>query len=130
MSSIRGRDTRPEMIVRRLLHAKGYRFRLHRRDLPGKPDLVFPSRRKIILVHGCYWHRHDCRYGRVRARTNAEFWDEKIKRNVQRDRVTIDALRTAGWGVHVVWECETTFPEPLMRQLVRFLGAPFGSEKP
>jgi DNA mismatch endonuclease, patch repair protein len=122
MSRIRGRDTKPEMIVRRLLHAAGYRFRLHRRDLPGRPDLVFPVRQKIIFVHGCYWHRHDCPYGRVSARTNAAFWDAKIRGNVERDRRDITALEAAGWRVHVVWECETKAISILARRLERFLG--------
>ncbi len=123
MSRIRGRDTQPEMIVRRLLHREGYRYRLHRRDLPGKPDLVFPSRRRIVFVHGCFWHRHDCAAGQVRPKTNASFWVEKIRRNVERDRLTRDALKGQGWGVLVVWECEMKDRKVLGDRLRTFLDA-------
>jgi DNA mismatch endonuclease (patch repair protein) len=121
MSRIRGRDTKPEMLVRRLLHKEGYRFRLHCKDLPGKPDLVFPSRRKAIFVHGCYWHRHHCAAGRVRAATNADFWNTKIKGNVTRDSKSEAALAEQGWRVLVVWECETRDTERLWRTLRKFL---------
>ncbi|MGA3027989.1 MAG: very short patch repair endonuclease [Bryobacteraceae bacterium] len=121
MSAIRGADTRPERIVRSLAHRMGYRFRLHRRELPGKPDLVFPARRKAILVHGCFWHVHDCQYGRVRPATNADFWTNKRGQNAARDRRNLAALQAAGWSVLVVWECETRNPEPLGRKLREFL---------
>lgn len=121
MSRIRGRDTKPEMIVRRLLHRDGYRYRLHRRDLPGKPDLVFPSRRCIVFVHGCFWHRHDCAAGQVTPRTNAAFWAEKIGGNVTRDAASIKALRADDWRVLVIWECETKNMETLARRLATFL---------
>lgn len=122
MSRIRARDTQPEIIVRRLLHAAGYRFRLHRRDLPGKPDLVFAGRRKVVLVHGCFWHRHNCQFGRVKPRTNAAFWEAKRNRNVERDRLVGEELRAGGWQIYIVWECEIKALEPLMRRLRRFLG--------
>jgi DNA mismatch endonuclease (patch repair protein) len=107
MSRIRNRNTRPEMIVRSLVHRMGYRYRLHRKDLPGKPDLVFPSRRKIIFVHGCFFHMHDCSYGRVVPKTNAEFWRVKRLSNVERDKRNVAALKSEGWEVFTVWECMT-----------------------
>jgi DNA mismatch endonuclease (patch repair protein) len=121
MSAIRGADTKPERIVRSLAHGMGYRFRLHRRDLPGKPDLVFPARRKVILVHGCFWHVHDCPHGRVKPATNAGFWASKRGGNAARDQRNLKALETAGWSVLVIWECETRSPEPLARKLREFL---------
>ena len=107
MSRIRSKDTKPEIVVRSLAHRLGYRFRLHRRDLPGTPDLVFPSRRKIIFVHGCFWHQHPgCRYA-TRPATREAFWAAKLKGNRDRDRRAMRALRRDGWGVLVVWECQT-----------------------
>jgi DNA mismatch endonuclease (patch repair protein) len=126
MSAIRGADTKPERIVRSLAHAMGYRFRLHRRDLPGKPDLVFPARHKVILVHGCFWHVHDCPHGRVKPATNAGFWANKRSGNAARDQRNLKALETAGWSVLVIWECETRSPEPLERKLREFLGGSSG----
>jgi len=104
MSRIRGGDTKPEMIVRQALHARGYRFRLHRRDLPGRPDIVLPKWRTAIFVHGCFWHRHDCRYFRMPA-TRTLFWQEKLARNVERDRVALTALGRYGWRTLTIWEC-------------------------
>ncbi|HZS06773.1 MAG TPA: DNA mismatch endonuclease Vsr [Blastocatellia bacterium] len=121
MSAIRGAHTKPEMVVRSLVHRLGYRFRLHRKDLPGKPDLVFPASRKVILVHGCFWHMHDCRYGRVVPATNAEFWQNKRMSNVERDVRNLKALRKEGWRVMVIWECEIKEPEKLQKRLTRFL---------
>lgn len=109
------------MIVRRLVHRMGFRFRLHRRDLPGKPDLVFPRLRKAILVHGCFWHMHTCRWGSVTPRTNAEFWQTKRRGNVERDQQSAEALKAAGWSVLVVWECEGREPEKLSAKLEKFL---------
>jgi len=106
MSRIRGKDTSPEMIVRRLVHSLGYRYRLHVRQLPGCPDLVFPSRRKVILVHGCFWHRHRCRKGRSMPGTRVRFWSEKLSRNQSRDRLNRSRLRRLGWRVFIVWECQ------------------------
>ena len=124
MSRIRGRDTTPERIVRSLVHGMGYRFRLHRRDLPGTPDLVFPGRRKIIFVHGCFWHMHRCRYGRVVPKTNAEFWQNKRLSAVQRDRRHRRQLRAAGWDVLTIWECWTRqIDERLIDRLQTFLAA-------
>ena len=107
MSAIRGKDTKPELVVRRMAHALGYRFRLHRKDLPGTPDLVFPRLAKVIFVHGCFWHLHRCPYGRVVAKTNPEFWRRKREGNAQRDRRTRRKLHELGWKVLVIWECQT-----------------------
>ena len=107
MSRIRNRDTRPEKIVRSIVHGLGYRYRLHRKDLPGKPDLVFTKRRKIIFVHGCFFHMHDCPYGRVIPKTNAEFWQAKRLSNVARDQKNLTALEDQEWTVMIIWECET-----------------------
>lgn len=105
MSGIRGKDTRPEMLVRRELHRLGFRFRLHRKDLPGKPDLALRRYSAVVFVHGCYWHRHQgCRYATTPA-TRPEFWKEKFQANVRRDRRDQTALRDAGWRVFVIWEC-------------------------
>jgi DNA mismatch endonuclease, patch repair protein len=106
MATIRSKDTRPEMTVRRLAHRLGYRFRLHGRGLPGSPDLVFSSRRKVVFVHGCFWHRHDCPLGRKMPRARPEYWIPKLKRNQSRDRATLDQLATLGWSTLVMWECE------------------------
>ncbi|MCA9059995.1 MAG: DNA mismatch endonuclease Vsr [Planctomycetaceae bacterium] len=122
MSCIRGQDTRPEMIVRSLVHQMGFRFRLHRQGLPGRPDLVLPRHRKIIFVHGCFWHLHHCRFGRVIPKTNAEFWSNKRRGNVERDRRNRAALRKLGWSVLTVWECWTRDPErQLIPRLEQFL---------
>ncbi|MTW16622.1 DNA mismatch endonuclease Vsr [Rhodoplanes serenus] len=124
MSRIRGRDTKPEMVVRRLAHRMGYRFRLHRRDLPGRPDLVFPGRRKVIFVHGCYWHRHPgCRFA-YSPKSNVDFWSEKFASNVTRDAAVIAQLQTDGWHSLVIWECESTDAEKLAARLLTHLGAP------
>lgn len=107
MSRIRGGNTKPERIVRSLVHQLGYRFRLHRRDLPGTPDLVLPAHRRIIFVHGCFWHLHRCRYGRVVPATNAEFWAKKRADTAARDRRNLRQLKQQGWQILVVWECWT-----------------------
>ena len=104
MSRVRGRDTKPEMIIRRGLHAKGLRFRLHRQDLPGRPDLVLPRHRTIILVHGCFWHGHGCHLCKT-PQTRTDFWESKISKTVERDQRTIEVLLREGWRVLIVWEC-------------------------
>lgn len=109
MSRIRGKDTKPEMLLRRGLHALGFRFRLHRKDLPGRPDLVFPSRRAVIFMHGCFWHGHACPMCRIPA-TRREFWTAKITGNRVRDAAATDRLRVLGWRVFVVWECALRGP--------------------
>ncbi len=107
MRAVKSADTKPEMIVRRLVYAMGYRYRLHRKDLPGKPDLVFGPRRKAIFVNGCFWHGHDCVRGAREPKANAEYWRAKIARNVERDTANKIALKAAGWSVLTVWECQT-----------------------
>jgi len=121
MAGIRGKDTKPEKTVRSLLHRLGYRFRLHRKDLPGKPDLVFPSRRKVIFVHGCFWHMHDCRKGKVVPQTNAAFWQTKRQGTADRDSKTLRALAAEGWEAYIVWECALTDLDALQPRLEAFL---------
>lgn len=122
MSRIRGRDTAPELIVRREAHRLGFRFRLHRRDLPGTPDLVFPGRYKVVFVHGCYWHKHQgCRFA-YQPKSNVEFWNAKFAANVARDMRVIEELKRMGWDVLTIWECETANTEDLTRKLVGYLG--------
>ncbi|MCC6425860.1 MAG: DNA mismatch endonuclease Vsr [Phycisphaerales bacterium] len=126
MSRIRSKDTGPEMVVRRLVHAMGFRYRLHVRSLPGKPDLVFPAKHKAVLVHGCFWHSHRCKEGRRSPKSRVEYWGPKIARNADRDRQNQRRLRALGWSVLVVWECET-LPSRLRRlseRLRRFLIQP------
>jgi DNA mismatch endonuclease (patch repair protein) len=107
MSRIRGKNTRPELIVRSIVHRMGYRYALHKKSLPGKPDLVFSRRRKIIFLNGCFFHMHNCRYGRVKPSTNTEFWETKRLSNVTRDKKNLLALKNAGWQVLTIWECWT-----------------------
>ena len=122
MRLIRSRDTKPEWIVRSLLHRMGYRYRLHDKKLPGKPDLVFRSRRKVIFVHGCFWHMHEgCRDGKIPA-TRQEYWEPKLKKNRQRDLEAQRALEDDGWQVLTVWECEMSGTNDLRDKLVKFLG--------
>jgi len=123
MRAVKSGDTTPELIVRRLVHALGYRFRLHRSDLPGKPDLVFPRRQKAIQVHGCFWHRHACQAGQSTPATRLDYWNAKFARNVERDRRNLRALRRMGWSVLVVWECQTRAAkrDALERRIERFL---------
>lgn len=123
MSAIRGKNTKPEMVIRRMMHAMGFRYRLHRTDLPGKPDIVCPGLRKIILVHGCFWHMHRCRYGRVTPKTNAAFWSQKRQANKERDRLVMRCLRRQGWDVLVIWECQVG-SEGLPGRIHRFLQLP------
>ncbi|MGQ0690075.1 MAG: very short patch repair endonuclease [Limnobacter sp.] len=107
MSGIKARETKPELLVRKALFASGFRYRLHRKDLPGRPDIVLPGRRVIIFVHGCFWHMHQgCRYFRMPA-SRKEFWEAKLTANAARDLSNIDALMLAGWRVLIVWECTT-----------------------
>lgn len=122
MARIGSKNTSPELIVRRLLHGLGYRFRLHRKDLPGKPDIVLPGRRKVIFVHGCFWHAHGCRIGRP-PKSRPEFWEPKLARNRQRDAQNVAALEALGWDVETVWQCEMKEREALADRLVAFLGA-------
>jgi len=121
MRRIRKTDTKPEMVVRRLVHAMGYRYRLHQSRLPGCPDIVLPRHRKVILVHGCFWHRHDCADGRKLPRSKPEYWGPKLERNRRRDAASVAQLRELGWRVLVVWECEITDAKRTSRSLRRFL---------
>ncbi|SEE91315.1 T/G mismatch-specific endonuclease [Arthrobacter alpinus] len=130
MSSIRSKDTRPEMLVRRLLFAEGYRYRLHASDLPGTPDLVFRGNQQAIFVNGCFWHSHGCSNGSHKPATNAEFWDAKRTRTVQRDGQALAGLESLGWRTLTVWECELHDLGSVAASLHDFLGPPGHSRKP
>lgn len=123
MARILSKNTKPELVVRSLLHGLGYRYVLHDRRLPGAPDLVFPARRKVVFVHGCFWHRHDCGRG-FRPSSNSAFWETKLEGNKARDQRHKAALLATGWDVLVIWECETggSKLKTLERRLVTFLG--------
>lgn len=121
MSAIRSKDTAPEWIVRRTVFSLGYRYRLHITTLPGKPDLVFPSKRKVILIHGCFWHRHACKKGLSKPGTNREFWEKKLTDNIQRDERNEVELKKLGWKVLIIWECQTKSEQKLSSQLIQFL---------
>ena len=120
MSQIKGKNTKPEVLVRKFLHSHGYRFRIHRKDLPGKPDIVLPKYKTVIFVHGCFWHRHEnCKYSST-PKTHTEFWEEKFRRNIERDRQNIANLESLGWRVIIVWECEVkdlSYRETLLDKL-------------
>jgi DNA mismatch endonuclease (patch repair protein) len=124
MARVKSRDTSPERRVRSLLHRLGFRFRLHRKDLPGSPDIVLPRHRVAILVHGCFWHGHDCRRGARQPATNADYWRAKIQRNRERDFRTVAALTDMSWRVIVVWECELKQLENLGQKLLHFIKRP------
>ena len=123
MALVRGKNTKPEIIVRRIVHRLGYRFRLHRADLPGHPDLAFVGRRKVIFVHGCFWHRHQACKSTRTPKIRVEFWKQKFKDNVRRDAAARRALATAGWRSFVIWECEVKDTNTLEKQIRRFLGS-------
>jgi len=120
MACVKGRNTKPEVQVRSLLHGMGYRFRLHRADLPGKPDIVLPKYGKVIFVHGCFWHGHDCKRA-ARPTSNVGFWNQKIDGNIARDRRACEDLRKAGWKFLVLWQCQLKDKEALSERLNRFL---------
>ncbi|WP_338141272.1 very short patch repair endonuclease [Agrobacterium tumefaciens] len=123
MSRVGHKDTKPEMIVRRLVHGMGYRYRLHRKNLPGSPDLVFPSRKKVVFVHGCFWHAHadqHCKLSRP-PKTRLDYWEPKLARNKERDSATEQKLKLEGWGVLVVWECQLRDRDALESRLREFL---------
>jgi DNA mismatch endonuclease (patch repair protein) len=122
MASIKGKDTKPELIVRRLLHSLGYRYRLHAKSLPSKPDIYFAGRRKAILVHGCFWHGHQGCSRATLPKSNADFWKQKIGRNVERDAAGVVGLKKLGVKSLVIWQCETKDRELLQKRLVKFLG--------
>ena len=121
MRRIRSKNTRPEMLVRKLIYSMGYRYRLHRKDLPGNPDLSFPGRRKVIFVHGCFWHQHEgCKLAHI-PKSNQSYWIPKLERTKKRDSCNIEKLKVLGWSVLVVWECETKIVEDLKLKLTKFL---------
>ena len=121
MRAVKSRDTGLEMTVRRLTHGMGYRYRLHRKDLPGKPDLTFPARRKVIFVHGCFWHQHHCPRGARSPKSNRDYWAPKLQRNKQRDAEHQRRLREMGWNVLVIWECEMRNHDATRARIERFL---------
>ena len=121
MAAIRSTNTRPEMVVRRLTHGMGYRYRLHGARLPGRPDLVFASRRKAIFVHGCFWHQHSCPRGERTPKTNRAYWRHKLRRNAERDAQNLDSLRQLGWRALVIWECEIKDSDALEKRIRMFL---------
>lgn len=120
MRAIRSSDTKPELLVQRLVHHCGYRFRLHRKDLPGKPDLVFSGRKAVIFVHGCFWHMHGCKSVRI-PKSNVDYWAQKLGRNRERDAQNVDALMQMGWRVLMIWDCETVDLAELERRVRQFL---------
>jgi DNA mismatch endonuclease, patch repair protein len=120
MSRVKGRNTTPELVVRRMLHALGYRYRLHRKDLPGKPDIVFGPRKKAIFIHGCFWHGHKCPKGRL-PKSNRAFWKAKSEANKTRDAKNIRRLKALGWKALVVWQCRTKKPLVVRKRIVDFL---------
>jgi DNA mismatch endonuclease (patch repair protein) len=121
MRRVKGKDTTPERAVRSLLHRMGYRFRLHRKDLPGHPDIALPGRKFVVFVHGCFWHGHDCARGARQPKANADYWTAKIARNRTRDEKNLAALAASGWRAKVVWECELKEIGKVERTLRRFL---------
>ena len=121
MANIKGRDTKPEKVVRSAIHRLGFRYRLHARELPGKPDIVFRKARKVIFVHGCFWHTHDCRFGRVEPQTNSEFWRDKRAGTQRGDKANLERLEAEGWKVLTIWECQTRDADSLNATLNEFL---------
>ena len=121
MQAVRSKNTRPELLVRRLLHANGYRYRLHSNKLPGCPDLVFPGRKKVLFIHGCWWHGHDCQRGSRVPKTNVVYWTKKVIRNRNRDADSRKQLEAQGWKVLAIWECELNDESSALMRLARFL---------
>ena len=121
MARVGSRDTKPELAVRKVAHRLGFRFRLHRSDLPGRPDIVFPRLRKVLFVHGCFWHQHPGCYRASLPKTNTDFWQTKLANNVLRDERNATVLRAAGWTVGAIWECETRSPQTLRAAVRSFL---------
>lgn len=121
MRAIRSKNMKPELAVRSLVHRMGFRYRLHRHDLPGRPDMVFPARKKVIFVHGCFWHSHNCKTAHV-PKSNRGYWGPKLERNRMRDAKNLIALKTSGWQSLVLWECELSDQEDICARIRRFLG--------
>lgn len=121
MRAIKSKDTKPEITVRSLVHRLGYRFRLHRKDILGTPDIAFPGRHKLIFIHGCFWHGHDCKRGSRVPKENRNYWEKKIERNKRRDALNVDALEQLRWQILVIWECEIKDSQDLTRKLRDFL---------
>lgn len=121
MGRVKSRNTKPELLVRSMIHRMGFRFRLHRKDLPGNPDIVLPKHRKVVFIHGCFWHGHEGCPRSKRPTTNIEFWNKKLDQNIERDKRFQRLLKESGWDVLVVWQCETNKPDELLRKLERFL---------
>lgn len=130
MSRIRGRDTKPELRVRKILHAAGLRYRLYGNTLPGKPDLVFAGAKAVVFVHGCFWHMHNCKYGKPAPATNKSFWAEKRRGNADRDKRNRAALRAEGWKVFEIWECATKDGAALLRKLEPVVNFVKGAKRP
>jgi DNA mismatch endonuclease (patch repair protein) len=123
MRRVKSRDTKPEQRLRKLVWGLGYRYRKHRRDIPGSPDLAFISRKRAVFLHGCFWHRHDCPSGRRAPKSRVAFWTEKFRRNTARDAVVGKTLRRVGWKSLVIWECELRSPPTVERRIRKFLDA-------
>jgi DNA mismatch endonuclease (patch repair protein) len=121
MQSVKSEDTKPEIKIRRLVFSLGYRYRLHRKDLPGKPDMVFPVRKKIIFIHGCFWHGHNCRSGQNQPKTNKKYWRGKITKNMDRDLKNVEKLQKMGWNILTIWECEIRDEKRIKILASRFL---------
>ncbi len=121
MRRVTSGDTKPEMKVRRLIYSLGYRYRLHRKDLPGKPDVVFIGKKKAIFVHGCFWHGHSCKRGARTPKTNRKYWTEKISKNIERDKRNIQKLKEMDWEILIIWECQTRDMEALSEIIEIFL---------
>lgn len=121
MSRVKSKNTKPELMIRSILHKQGYRFRVHRKDLPGNPDIVLPRYKTVIFVHGCFWHQHEGCPDSKRPSTNIEFWNSKLNENIARDQKNKIKLRELGWEVFVIWECEMKDIENLKKKLIRCL---------
>ena len=123
MRAVKSKDTKPELVVRKIVHSLGYRYRLHRNDLPGQPDIVLPAKGKVIFVNGCFWHGHACKRGARQPKNNADYWKTKIARNVVRDKQNLEALTNSGWQCLTVWECEISVKKrpALVSYLAAFL---------
>ena len=122
MGSVKTKDTAPELTVRKFLHSQGYRYTLHGKELPGHPDIVFTKKMRVVFVHGCYWHGHACKYGKL-PKSRIDYWKAKIDRNIERDQENIALLKKLGWDVFVLWQCELKHPGAVYNRLITFLGS-------